>query len=104
MASLNSKTGTLFPDTPEGQTADLRQSVEDRIMTPLGSQAWRPGYGSVIPQGVTGGTTYGEGISSINNILLTGPYRDPRIFGIRFEKWGVDLRVWINRDQIGLVV
>ena len=102
LSSMSNITGRLFPDTPEGQTADLSQSVRDRIMTIPGSQAWRPGYGSVIPQGATGGTSFDEGISSINNVLLTGPYREPRVFAVRFERNGVDLVVWINRDSFGL--
>lgn len=92
MATLNPFTGKLWPDTPEGWPLDLQASVIDRVLTVPGSQSWRPTYGTQLAYGLSA-TTLLEGRTGINRMLLTGPYRDPRIRQVRFIQAGARLNV-----------
>ena len=47
MPSIDATTGRLFTDAQVDAGEDLRQSVEDRILTPVGGRRHRPSYGSL---------------------------------------------------------
>ena len=48
MASISADTGQLFSDSEVVRGDDLRQSVEDRLFTPVGTRRTRPTFGSVL--------------------------------------------------------
>ena len=102
MASVSNITGRLYPDTPRGRHDDLRQSVIDRALTIPGSQAWRPGYGSLASR--LNIADVGDVANSITQVLWKGSYRDPRITGVRIIRQGTDLRVEITGTSAELVV
>lgn len=96
MSSMNAQTGKLFGDTAQGKHDDLRQSVMDRILTPLGSQPWRPLYGSAAYR--TGIVGVQAAANSINNALRTGPWRDPRIRRVKYLRRGAGIEVTVVGD------
>ena len=48
MASISADTGQLFSDSEVLRGDDVKQSVEDRLFTPVGTRRTRPAYGSVL--------------------------------------------------------
>ena len=48
MPGINAVTGLLWTDAEEAQGLQLRQDVEDRLLTARGSRLGRPSYGSTV--------------------------------------------------------
>ena len=48
MPGISAVTGLLWTDAEENQGLQLRQDVEDRLLTVRGSRLGRPSYGSTV--------------------------------------------------------
>ena len=89
MPSIDARTGLLFTDEQVNAGEDLRQSVEDRILTLPGSRSLRPGYGSVAPNFIRPLEITAQ---SIRNSL----FGDSRIVSVNYRFDGDTMIVDIN--------
>ncbi len=91
MPGIDGLTGRLFTAEQVEAGWDLAQSVEDRILTPLGSRRFRPNYGSLALAG-------GFGEDRVRPSIERALSGDPRITDVRFRSSGsgTDLEVLVN--------
>ena len=91
--SINADTMRLFTPAEESAGVDLRQSVEDRILTLRGQRRHRPHYGSLATRFDTGG---GDLETSIRDALAG----DARIRAVSFRRGLATLTVIIDADPL----
>ncbi len=70
--SISADTGLLYSDREARRGYDLLQSVEDRILTPLGSRPLRPNYGSLA-------TDFSRSPAEIADSIVEALAAEPRI-------------------------
>ena len=89
MPGINANTGRLFSDADVRAGADLRQSVEDRVLTLPGTRRHRPDYGSLATDF---SRSTGEVVPSIRRALAG----ESRITDVSFRTAGGNIEVMVN--------
>lgn len=92
MASLSYFTGKLY--TEAERNLDIAQSVADRALTLPGTQSWRPAYGCLSSR--LNRVDIDIVRQSINEIMINGPLKDPRIDSVQFRTIGTSLFCYVN--------
>ena len=91
MPSVNGNTGKLFTPAEGAAGEDLKQSVEDRILRPLGSRPHLPDYGSLV-------TVQVPYPSEVSHSVITSLFGDPRVKNVELRAEGRRLHIIVHGD------
>ncbi len=93
MPSINAVTGRLFTDAELGE--DMKQSVYDRVTSPIGERPFHPEYGTLLAQ-------LGPEDDRIPPSITAAVSGDSRVHSVEFEvnRGRRALQVFINRRYL----
>lgn len=89
MPGIDANTGRLFTDAQVAAGEDLRQSVEDRILTHVGDRRHRPSYGSLA-------TDFGRSPEDVIPSIRQALAGDGRITDVAITETGGSIEVAVN--------
>ena len=90
-------TGRRFTEAQVDAGESLRQSVEDRVLTPLGSRPLRPAYGSLA-------TVENPQLDPVVPSIFDALDGDPRVTDVEVLHQGRVLHIFVTGDTVRVEV